>query len=81
MLLLLLATSQGQEQDQTTDWRATLKTIHNGIHKIDTYLNATLNLLGGEDGLCQYNRSKPLPLYGYKPSHQMDVALHCLVFI
>lgn len=57
LLLLLLVTARGQEQDQTTDWRATLKTIRNGIHKIDTYLNAALDLLGGEDGLCQYKCS------------------------
>ncbi|XP_050009672.1 group XIIA secretory phospholipase A2 isoform X1 [Alexandromys fortis] len=71
LLLLLLAAAGGQEQDQTTDWRATLKTIRNGIHKIDTYLNAALDLLGGEDGLCQYkcrDGSKPLPRYGFKPS-------------
>ncbi|XP_038167354.1 group XIIA secretory phospholipase A2 isoform X1 [Arvicola amphibius] len=71
LLLLLLAAARGQEQDQTTDWRATLKTIRNGIHKIDTYLNAALDLLGGEDGLCQYkcrDGSKPLPRYGFKPS-------------
>lgn len=54
LLLFLLVAARGQEQDQTTDWRATLKTIRNGIHKIDTYLNAALDLLGGEDGLCQY---------------------------
>ncbi|EPY78062.1 complement factor I precursor, partial [Camelus ferus] len=46
-----------QEQAQTTDWRATLKTIRNGVHKIDTYLNAALDLLGGEDGLCQHKCS------------------------
>ncbi|XP_011801170.1 PREDICTED: group XIIA secretory phospholipase A2 [Colobus angolensis palliatus] len=60
-----------QEEAQTTDWRATLKTIRNGVHKIDTYLNAALDLLGGEDGLCQYkcsDGSKPFPRYGYKPS-------------
>uniref|UniRef100_A0A2K6GIJ6 Phospholipase A2 group XIIA n=1 Tax=Propithecus coquereli TaxID=379532 RepID=A0A2K6GIJ6_PROCO len=45
------------EQAQSTDWRATLKTIRNGVHKIDTYLNAALDLLGGEDGLCQYKCS------------------------
>nr|XP_013216125.1 group XIIA secretory phospholipase A2 [Ictidomys tridecemlineatus] len=56
-LLLLAAPVRCQEQDQTTDWRATLKTIRNGIHKIDTYLNAALDL-----------RSKPFPRYGYKPS-------------
>uniref|UniRef100_A0A8D2KKH7 Group XIIA secretory phospholipase A2 n=1 Tax=Urocitellus parryii TaxID=9999 RepID=A0A8D2KKH7_UROPR len=70
-LLLLAAPVRCQEQDQTTDWRATLKTIRNGIHKIDTYLNAALDLLGGEDGLCQYkcsDGSKPFPRYGYKPS-------------
>lgn len=54
LLLLLLAAVASQEQAQTTDWRATLKTIRNGVHKIDTYLNAALDLLGGEDGLCQY---------------------------
>ncbi|KAH0517755.1 Group XIIA secretory phospholipase A2 [Microtus ochrogaster] len=49
----IYATNTGQEQDQTTDWWATLQTIHNGIHEIDTYLNTVLDLLGGEDGLCQ----------------------------
>ncbi|XP_072127363.1 group XIIA secretory phospholipase A2 isoform X2 [Mobula birostris] len=39
------------------DWRGKLKTIRNGIHKIDTYLNAALDLLGGEDGLCRYKCS------------------------
>lgn len=71
LLLLLLAAVASQEQAQTTDWRATLKTIRNGVHKIDTYLNAALDLLGGEDGLCQYkcrDGSKPFPRYGYKPS-------------
>lgn len=56
VLLVLFLTTAGrcQEQAQTTDWRATLKTIRNGVHKIDMYLNAALDLLGGEDGLCQY---------------------------
>ena len=53
-LLLLLVAGRGQEQDQTTDWRATFQTIHKGIHKIDTYFNTVLDLLGSEDGLCQY---------------------------
>lgn len=56
-LLLVLgvaACAWGQEAPQTPDWRMTLKTIRNGVHKIDTYLNAALDLLGGEDGLCQY---------------------------
>uniref|UniRef100_A0A8C3YF22 Group XIIA secretory phospholipase A2 n=1 Tax=Catagonus wagneri TaxID=51154 RepID=A0A8C3YF22_9CETA len=71
LLLLLTAAFRCQEQAQPTDWRATLKTIRNGVHKIDTYLNAALDLLGGEDGLCQYkcnDGSKPFPRYGYKPS-------------
>ncbi|XP_006727261.1 group XIIA secretory phospholipase A2 [Neomonachus schauinslandi] len=71
LLLFLPAALRCQEQAQTTDWRATLKTIRNGVHKIDTYLNAALDLLGGEDGLCQYkcnDGSKPFPRYGYKPS-------------
>lgn len=56
-LLLLTAALRCQEEAQTTDWRDTLKTIRNGVHKIDTYLNAALDLLGGEDGLCQYKCS------------------------
>lgn len=35
----------------------TLKTIRNGIHKIDKYLNAALDLFGGDDGLCHYKCS------------------------
>ncbi|EHH26118.1 group XIIA secretory phospholipase A2 [Macaca nemestrina] len=71
LFLLMAAVVRCQEEAQTTDWRATLKTIRNGVHKIDTYLNAALDLLGGEDGLCQYkcsDGSKPFPRYGYKPS-------------
>ncbi|XP_021101096.1 group XIIA secretory phospholipase A2 isoform X2 [Heterocephalus glaber] len=72
LLLLLLAGAVGcEEPAATADWRATLKTIRNGVHKIDTYLNAALDLLGGEDGLCRYrcrDGSKPFPRYGYKPS-------------
>lgn len=49
--------ARGQEAPQTPDWRMTLKTIRNGVHKIDMYLNAALDLLGGEDGLCQYKCS------------------------
>ncbi|XP_037992008.1 group XIIA secretory phospholipase A2 [Motacilla alba alba] len=63
--------ARGQEAPQTPDWRMTLKTIRNGVHKIDMYLNAALDLLGGEDGLCQYkcsDGSRPVPRYGYKPS-------------
>ncbi|XP_019389666.1 PREDICTED: group XIIA secretory phospholipase A2 [Crocodylus porosus] len=74
LLLLLLALAALGAQDQpphTPDWRMTLKTIRNGVHRIDVYLNAALDLLGGEDGLCQYkcgDGSKPFPRYGYKPS-------------
>ncbi|XP_074084829.1 caspase-6-like isoform X5 [Macrotis lagotis] len=72
LLLLLLGAAPGaRPQEAPTDWRATLKTIRNGVHRIDTYLNAALDLLGGEDGLCQYkcaDGSKPVPRYGYKPS-------------
>ncbi|XP_047560398.1 group XIIA secretory phospholipase A2-like [Lutra lutra] len=71
ILLFVSATLRCQEQAQTTYWWATLKTIQNGVHKIDMYLNAALDLLGGEDGLCQYKcneGSKPFPGYGYNPS-------------
>lgn len=65
LLLLLLAAcawlgprpARCPEAPQTPDWRMTLKTIRNGVHKIDVYLNAALDLLGGEDGLCQYKCS------------------------
>ncbi|KAM9857001.1 caspase-6-like [Aulostomus maculatus] len=57
------------QEPETPDWRMTLKTIRNGIHKIDTYLNAALDLFGGDDGLCHYKCSdgyKPVPRPGYK---------------
>ncbi|MEQ2185671.1 hypothetical protein GOODEAATRI_020707, partial [Goodea atripinnis] len=47
----------------------TLRTIRNGIHKIDTYLNVALDLFGGYDGLCRYRCSdgyKPMPRPGYR---------------
>lgn len=56
LFAMLLEPSRCQEPE-TPDWRMTLKTIRNGVHKIDTYLNAALDLLGGEDGLCQYKCS------------------------
>lgn len=46
-----------KQDPETPDWRMTLKTIRNGIHKIDTYLNAALDLFGGDDGLCHYRCS------------------------
>ncbi|XP_042249624.1 group XIIA secretory phospholipase A2 [Thunnus maccoyii] len=58
-----------KQEPETPDWRLTLKTIRNGIHKIDTYLNAALDLFGGDDGLCHYKCSdgyKPVPRPGYK---------------
>lgn len=75
--LLLSGRRQEQEQAQLTNWRAILKTIGNNSHMIDMYLNATLDVFGSKDGLCQYKCSdgtKPLPC-------QRDVVLHCLVFI
>nr|XP_004549461.1 group XIIA secretory phospholipase A2 isoform X2 [Maylandia zebra] len=61
--------SASNHEPETPDWRMTLKTIRNGIHKIDTYLNAALDLFGGDDGLCHYRCSdgyKPVPRPGYK---------------
>ncbi|XP_012724328.2 group XIIA secretory phospholipase A2 [Fundulus heteroclitus] len=58
-----------KQEAETPDWRMTLKTIRNGIHRIDTYLNAALDLFGGHDGLCRYRCSdgyKPMPRPGYK---------------
>lgn len=45
------------KEPETPDWRMTLKTIRNGIHKIDSVLNAALDLFGGDDGLCRYRCS------------------------
>uniref|UniRef100_A0A6I8S558 Group XIIA secretory phospholipase A2 n=1 Tax=Xenopus tropicalis TaxID=8364 RepID=A0A6I8S558_XENTR len=62
---------RSDQQPETPDWRMTLKTIRNGVHKIDMYLNAALDLLGGADGLCHYkcrDGSKPVPRYGYRPA-------------
>lgn len=57
------------KEPETPDWRMTLKTIRNGIHKIDSVLNAALDLFGGDDGLCRYRCSdgyKPVSRPGYK---------------
>uniref|UniRef100_A0A2K6GJR9 Group XIIA secretory phospholipase A2 n=1 Tax=Propithecus coquereli TaxID=379532 RepID=A0A2K6GJR9_PROCO len=54
LLLALLAAAAGsQEQAQSTDWRATLKTIRNG---------------DGLCQYKRSDGSKPLPRYDYKPS-------------
>ncbi|GAA6070731.1 group XIIA secretory phospholipase A2, partial [Tachysurus ichikawai] len=61
VLLLLwgvvFTTGLQQFESQTPDWRKTLNTIRNGIHRIDTYLNYALDLIGGSDGLCQFKCS------------------------
>ncbi|KAI4890064.1 hypothetical protein NFI96_017200 [Prochilodus magdalenae] len=72
LFMSFLNRSSGFEEfePETPDWKKTLKTIRNGIHKIDTYLNYALDLIGGSDGLCQYKCSdgyKPVPRPGYKP--------------
>ncbi|XP_039614033.1 caspase-6-like isoform X2 [Polypterus senegalus] len=46
--------ADSHQEPETPDWRMTLKTIRNGVHRIDMYLNAALELFGGEDGLCHY---------------------------
>ncbi|KAM8843351.1 group XIIA secretory phospholipase A2 [Synchiropus picturatus] len=68
-LCLCAYVSSLESEPQTPDWRLTLKTIRNGIHKIDTYLNAALDLFGGDDGLCRYKCSdgyRPVARPGYK---------------
>lgn len=57
LALLLPYVSACRQEPETPDWRMTLKTIRNGIHRIDTYLNAALDLFGGDDGLCHYKCS------------------------
>lgn len=57
----LSGVSACKQEPETPDWRMTLKTIRNGIHKIDTYLNAALDLFGGDDGLCHYKCSDGKP--------------------
>ncbi|XP_028661773.1 group XIIA secretory phospholipase A2 [Erpetoichthys calabaricus] len=62
--------ADSHQEPETPDWRMTLKTIRNGVHRIDMYLNAALELFGGEDGLCHYkcmDGSKAKPRYGYRP--------------
>lgn len=68
VFLLLLFCCRGfcyvsawDKEPETPDWRTTLKTIRNGIHRIDTYLNAALDLFGGDDGLCRYRCSDGKP--------------------
>lgn len=39
------------------DWRKTLKSIRNGIHGIDKYLNFAMDMIGGSDGQCRYTCS------------------------
>lgn len=56
-LALLRYVAPCKHEPETPDWRMTLKTIRNGIHRIDTYLNAALDLFGGDDGLCHYRCS------------------------
>uniref|UniRef100_A0A4W5Q3K6 Phospholipase A2, group XIIA n=1 Tax=Hucho hucho TaxID=62062 RepID=A0A4W5Q3K6_9TELE len=66
----LSCVSSCSKEPETPDWRMTLKTIRNGIHNIDKYLNVALDLFGGQDGLCHYECSdgyKPEPRPGYKP--------------
>ncbi|XP_038843947.1 group XIIA secretory phospholipase A2-like [Salvelinus namaycush] len=67
----LRCVSSCSKEPETPDWRMTLKTIRNGIHNIDKYLNVALDLFGGRDGLCLYECSdgyKPEPRPGYKPT-------------
>lgn len=60
-----------EHETETPDWRMRLKTIRNGIHRIDTYLNAALDLFGGDDGLCQYRCSD-----GEVNVHSIDACQH-----
>ena len=62
---LLHHVSACKHEPETPDWRMTLKTIRNGIHKIDKYLNAALDLFGGDDGLCHYRCSDGEPLFSF----------------
>ncbi|XP_038611233.1 group XIIA secretory phospholipase A2 [Tachyglossus aculeatus] len=71
MVVMMMMMMVAGQEPPTPDWRLTLKTIRNGVHRIDAYLNLALDLLGGEDGLCRHQcppGSKPFPRYGYKPS-------------
>lgn len=42
------------EEMKSPDWRKTIKSIRNGLHKIDKYLNVVLDLIGGSDGRCTF---------------------------
>ncbi|XP_016312490.1 group XIIA secretory phospholipase A2-like isoform X1 [Sinocyclocheilus anshuiensis] len=60
------------EDIKPPDWRKTLKSIRNGVHKIDKYLNMALDFIGGSDGRCIFkcNDGKlgytPVPRPKYK---------------
>lgn len=61
LALLLPRVSACKHEPESPDWRMSLKTIRNGIHRIDTYLNAALDLFGGDDGLCHHRCSDGEP--------------------
>lgn len=47
-----------EERDpEPPDWRKTLKSIQNGIHRIDKYINLALDMIGGSDGQCRFKCS------------------------
>lgn len=42
------------EEIKPPDWKKTLKSVRNGLHEIDKYLNVVLDLIGGSDGRCVF---------------------------
>ncbi|KTF74925.1 hypothetical protein cypCar_00038530 [Cyprinus carpio] len=57
------------EEIKPPDWRKTIKSIRNGLHKIDKYLNVVLDLIGGSDGRCTFKCNHgytPVPRPNYK---------------
>ncbi|TRY85757.1 hypothetical protein DNTS_031930 [Danionella cerebrum] len=71
---LLSSGINGEEFDddiEPPDWKKTLSSIRNGIHRVDQFLNMALDLIGGSDGRCQFSCSdgyRPVPRPNYKPS-------------
>ncbi|XP_026070707.1 group XIIA secretory phospholipase A2 [Carassius auratus] len=60
------------EEIKPPDWRKTFKSIRNGIHNIDKYLNMAMDFIGGSDGRCIFKCNEgytqvPRPEYKLPP--------------
>ncbi|XP_041789556.1 group XIIA secretory phospholipase A2-like [Chelmon rostratus] len=61
--------SASKSEPDTADWMTTLKTLHDGIKTMDTFLDVARNVFDGDGGPCRYRCAdgyKPVPRPGYK---------------